>query len=69
MTWELCNGSSEYLVDLYGGCDEKMPVSMAIKHFCDKGYYGYYLLIGRYNNYQSFKVYHICIEKEGKHVT
>ena len=58
-TWELCNGSSEYLVDLWGGCEESVSWQKAKKHFREKGYTGKFLLI-RKSGY-GFKVWNINI--------
>ena len=57
MWWELCDGSSEYLTDLYGNGDASWQA--AKKHFKDKGYYGRFLLIHRYKT--GFKLYNINI--------
>lgn len=60
MWWELCDGSSEYLVDVYGNGSASWQA--AKKHFKNKGYYGKFLLILR--NRFSFKLYQINIEGE-----
>lgn len=57
MWWELCDGSSEYLTDLYGNGAASWQA--AKKHFKDKGYYGRFLLIHRYKT--GFKLYNINI--------
>lgn len=57
MWWELCDGSSEYLTDLYGNGDASWQA--AKKHFKDKGYHGRFLLIHRYKT--GFKLYNINI--------
>lgn len=60
MIWQLCNKSSEFLVDLWGGCDDSVSWQTAKKHFKDKGYTGSFLLIKRaYNG--NFRVYNINI--------
>ena len=66
MWWELCNGSSEYLVDVWGKDDASWQA--AKKHFKEKGYCGDFLLIYRARG-GGFKVYHITIpiNKENKH--
>lgn len=58
MWWELCNGTSEYMVDLYGDGDDSWQ--KAKQHFRSKGYYGDFLLIHRSKN--GFKLYHINIK-------
>ena len=58
MWWELCNGTSEYMVDLYG--DGNASWQKAKQHFRSKGYYGDFLLIHRSKN--GFKLYHINIK-------
>lgn len=60
MIWELCDGSSEYLVDLW--CSDE-GWQAAKKHFRDKGYYGKFLLIHRARN-GNFKLYQVNIEKK-----
>lgn len=62
MWWELCDGSSQYLVDLWGNGDASWQA--AKKHFQDKDYYGEFLLIHRGRN-RSFKVYQVNIKKKG----
>ena len=57
MWWELCNGSSQYLVDLFG--DGSASWQKAKSHFKQKGYEGSYLLIHRAKT--GFKLYHINI--------
>ena len=59
MWWELCDGSSEFLVDLYGNGDASWQA--ARQHFKKEGYYGKFLLIHRAKN--SFKLYQINIER------
>lgn len=66
MTYELCDGSSEYLVDLWGGCDENTHFLTAKKHFADKGYYGKFILIARSTN-RNFKLYNINIKRRNEH--
>ena len=64
MWWELCDGSSEYLVDLWGNGDASWQA--AKEYFRKKGYFGKYLLIHR-SRIGGFKVYQINIgvkEKE-----
>lgn len=61
MTWQLCNGSSEYLIDLWGGAPDDSSWQAAKKVFRDRGYEGKYLLIARPTQY-TFKVYQIEIK-------
>jgi hypothetical protein len=60
MTWELCDGSSQYLVDLWGNGSASWQA--AKKHFKEKGYYGEFLLIHRSRN-GNFKLYRINIKE------
>ena len=64
MTWQLCNGSSEYLLDMWGGCPEDMSWQAAKKHFRDLGYEGKYLLIRRSEH--GFKLWKINIKPKGE---
>jgi len=57
MWWELCDGSSEYLVDLYG--DGKASWQKAKSYFKKKGYFGKFLLINR--SQTGFKLYQVNI--------
>jgi len=57
MWWELCDGSSEYLVDLYG--DGKASWQKAKSYFKKKGYFGKFLLINKSKT--GFKLYRINI--------
>ena len=59
MTWLLCDGSSEFLTDMWGGQPDDSTWQSAKKHFRDKGYFGKWLLIANYRN--SFKPYNIDI--------
>ena len=61
MWWELCDGSSEFLVDLYGNGDASWQAAKS--YFRNKGYYGDFLLIHRSRN-KSFKLYRINIKKK-----
>ena len=61
MWWELCNGSSQYLTDLYGSGDASWQ--KAKSWFKAKGYYGRFLLIHRAKN-GNFKLYNINIKKD-----
>lgn len=63
MTWQLCNKSSEFLVDLWGGQPDDTSWQAAKKHFRDKGYFGDWLLISRSMN-GNFRVYHVNIKKK-----
>lgn len=63
MWWELCDGSSEFLVDLYGNGDASWQA--AKRWFRNKGYYGEFLLIHRARN-GNFRLYHINIKKAEK---
>lgn len=62
MWWELCDGSSEYLVDVYGDGDASWQVAKS--YFRNKGYHGDFLLIhkGRTN----FRLYEINIKEKTK---
>jgi len=60
MWWELCDGSSEFLVDLYG--NGQATWQAAKKWFQDKGYHGNFLLIHKFKN--SFKLYNINIKEK-----
>ena len=59
MWWELCDGSSENLVDLCG--DGSLSWRKAKSYFRNKGYYGKFILIHRCRN--SFKLYDINIKQ------
>lgn len=61
MWWELCDGSSEYLVDLWGNGDASWQA--AKQHFKEKGYHGTFLLIHKARN-GNFKLYQINIEEK-----
>lgn len=61
MWWELCNGSSQYLVDLWG--DGSASWRKARNHFKELGYTGKFLLIHRVRH--GFKVYKIDIKENG----
>ena len=61
MIWELCDGSSEYLVDIWGNGDASWQA--AKKHFQEKGYYGTFLLIHRARN-GNFRLYQINIKEK-----
>ena len=61
MTWELCDGGSEYLVDLWGGQDDSVSWQKAKQHFKEKGYRGKYLLIRR-SVFGGFAVWQINID-------
>lgn len=58
MWWELCDGSSEYLTDLWGNGQASWRA--AREYFKNKGYTGEFLLIHKTRK-QSFKVYKINI--------
>lgn len=60
MWWELCEGSSEFLVDLYGNGDANWKT--AKQWFKNEGYFGKFLLIRRARN-GNFKLYNINIKK------
>ena len=60
MWWELCDGSSEFLVDLYGNGSASWQAAKS--WFRNKGYYGKFLLINRTKI--GFKLYHINIDKK-----
>ena len=60
MWWELCDGSSEFLVDLYGNGSASWQAAKS--HFRNKGYYGKFLLIHRSKT--GFKLYQINIKKK-----
>lgn len=62
MWWELCDGSSEFLVDLYGNGNASWQAAKS--HFRNKGYYGKFLLIHRSKT--SFKLYNINIKEKTK---
>lgn len=62
MWWELCDGSSEFLVDLYGNGDASWQAAKS--WFRNKGYYGKFLLIHKAKN--GFRLYQINIEKKKK---
>ena len=62
MTWELCVDSSQYLLDLWGGCDEGTSWQKAKAHFREKGYEGKFLLIARNRN-GNFRLWKIEIGK------
>lgn len=59
MTWELCDGSSEFLTDLWGNGDASWQA--AKWYFYDKGYRGKFLLIHRARN-GNFAVYQVDIK-------
>lgn len=63
MWWELCDGSSENLTDLWGNGIASWQAAKA--HFQSKGYYGAFLLIHRYKN--GFRLYHINIRRSLNH--
>ena len=60
MWWELCDGSSQNLVDLYG--DGEASWQKAKNHFRDKGYHGSFILIHRSRT--GFKLYNINIKEK-----
>lgn len=60
MWLELCDGSSEFLTDLYGIGDASWQ--KAKQYFKNKGYYGKFLLIHRGRS--NFKLYQINIKGE-----
>lgn len=62
MWWELCDGSSEFLVDLYGNGSASWQAAKS--HFRNKGYYGEFLLI--YRSKTGFKLYNINIKEKTK---
>ena len=53
--WQLCDGSSEYLVDLWGNGDASWQAARS--YFRKKGYHGDFLLIHR--TATGFRVYHV----------
>jgi len=57
--WELCENSSQYLVDLWGGHDD-VSWQKAKAHFKEKGYWGDFILIKRTRS-DSFKLWNIEI--------
>ena len=59
MWWELCEGSSECLKDLYG--DGNASWQKAKSFFRNKRWFGNYLLIHRARN-GNFKLYRINIK-------
>ena len=59
MWWELCDGSSEFLTDLWGNGDASWQA--AKQHFKAAGYYGKFLLIHRAKT--GFKLYQINIKR------
>ena len=61
MWWELCDGSSEFLTDLWGNGDASWQ--SAKQHFKAAGYYGKFLLIHRARN-GNFKLYNINIRRD-----
>lgn len=63
MTWELCDGSSQYLVDMWGGQPDNQSWQTAKKHFKEKGYFGLWLLIQKSTN-GNFKCYDINIKQK-----
>lgn len=62
MWWELCDGSSQYLTDLYGNGDANWQT--AKKYFKEKGYFGEYLLIHRSKT--GFKLYKVNIKGDAR---
>ena len=67
MTWELCDGSSQYLCDMWGGQPENQHWQTAKAHFRNKGYFGKWLLISR--TMTGFRCYNINIrpKRSDKH--
>lgn len=55
MWWELCDGSSEFLVDIYGNEDASWQAARS--YFKKKGYYGSFLLI--HKTATGFRTYHV----------
>ena len=62
MWWELCDGSSEFLVDLYGNGDASWQAAKS--YFRHKDYYGKFLLIHRSKT--GFKLYHVDLKEKKK---
>ena len=62
MWWELCDGSSEFLVDLYGNGSASWQAAKS--YFRNKGYYGEFLLIHRLKT--GFRLYNINIKEKTK---
>lgn len=60
MWWELCDGSSEYLTDLWGNGTASWQAAKS--YFQNKGYYGDFLLIHRAKG--SFRLYHVNIKRK-----